>query len=511
MSSDDAWRPEAPGAGEERSDPEGPPRGEASHEDLSRPRRLHPAEIVLAALENLREILLAAVVGLLVGGGAGGMPPLAGVVLAVGGVAVAAAIGYVRWRHTTYSIAGEALHFRRGVVSPDETSVPLGRIQAIDATQGPVQRLFGVQELHVQTAGGGAEGEIVLRAVSDEAAAELRATAGLPDPVARDLPEWRLGPGALLVTAVTAPQLGVILPLMGGLAAAGDDLLFGGREGEQLVDQLPDDPGGIALVVIAVAGAALLLSFLGAIVAFSGFSLVRDGERLRIRRGLLARRAASVPLARVHAVDVVEGVLRRPFGLASVRMETAGYRSEAAAAQTLLPLVRMRDVPRLLGEFVPWLVDGVEEGPVPKRSLAGPPLERPPARARRRYALPPALAGTALGAVLAAIVPTAWPAVPLLALLGAVEGLLRHRSAGWRDDGRRLVVRGRVLARRTLLARVDRLQEHGLRASPLQRRARLVDFEAAVGSGRRARVRYLEASVAGALFERLRPRAARGG
>jgi putative membrane protein len=486
---------------------EGPTRPEAlsppPHAALSRPRHLHPAEILLAALENLREILIAAVVGLLVGGGAGGMPPLAGVMLALGGVVVAAVVGYVRWRHTTYSVAGEALHFRRGVISPDETSVPLGRIQALDSTQGPVQRLFGVQELHVQTAGGGSEGEIVLRAVSAAAAAELHAAAGLAAPVARDLPEWRLGLGALLVTAVTAPQLGVILPLVGAFAAAGDDVFFGRGEGERLIDTLVDDPGALVLVVVAVAGAALLLSFLGAIVAFAGFSLVRDGERLRIRRGLLARRAASVPLARVHAVDVVEGVLRRPFGLASVRMETAGYRSEAAAAQTLLPLVRVRDVPRLLAEFVPALAEEAP-GAAPATTL---PLQPPPPRARRRYALPPALFGGALGAVLTAVVPAAWPAVPLLALVGASEGLLRHRSAGWRDDGRRLVVRSRVLARRTLLARVDRLQEHGLRASPLQRRAALADFEAAVGSGRTGRVRHLEAGVAGALFERLRPRA----
>jgi putative membrane protein len=512
--------------------PAGPTRPEAlsppPHAALSHPRHLHPAEIVLAALENLREILIAAVVGLLVGGGAGGMPPLAGVMLALGGVVVAAVVGYVRWRHTTYLVAGEALHFRRGVISPDETSVPLGRIQALDSTQGPVQRLFGVQELHVQTAGGGSEGEIVLRAVSAAAASELHGAAGLPAPVARDLPEWRLGPGALLVTAVTAPQLGVILPLVGAFAAAGDDVFFGGGEGEQLIDTLLDDPGALVLVVIAVAGAALLLSFLGAIVAFAGFSLVRDGERLRIRRGLLARRAASVPLARVHAVDVVEGVLRRPFGLASVRMETAGYRSEAAAAQTLLPLVRVRDVPRLLAEFAPALAEeaqaaaaseaaaaaaaGETAAPTAAGEAAAPraalPLQRPPARARRRYALPPALLGAALGVVLTAVVPAAWPAVPLLALLGAAEGLSRYRSAGWRDDGRRLVVRSRVLARRTLLARVDRLQEHGLRASPLQRRAALADFEAAVGSGRTGRVRHLEASVAGALFERLRPLAA---
>jgi putative membrane protein len=203
-------------------------------------------------------------------------------------------------------------------------------------------------------------------------------------------------------------------------------------------------------------------------------------------------------------------------------METAGYRSEAAAAQTLLPLVRVRDVPRLLAEFVPALAEeaqaaaaGEAEAPAAASEAAAPaaalPLQPPPPRARRRYALPPALLGAALGAVLTAVVPAAWPAVPLLALLGAAEGLLRYRSAGWGDDGRRLVVRGRVFARRTLLARVDRLQEHGLRASPLQRRAALADFEASVGSGRTGRVRHLEARVAGALFERLRPPAARHG
>ena len=464
--------------------------------DLAHPRRLHPAEIVLGALDNLREIAIAAVVGLVIGGGAGGMPPLAGLMFALAGLAVAVVIGYVRWTHTTYWVAGEALHLRQGLISPDDTSVPLGRIQAVDATQGPVQRLFGVQAVHVQTAGGGGEGEIVLRAISDAAASELRAVAGLPDPVARDLPEWRLGLGALLVTAVTAPQLGVILPVVGAFGAAGEDVLFGGGEGEQLIDKLIDDVGLLILVAVAVAGAALLLSFLGAIVAFAGFSLVRDGERLRIRRGLLARRAASVPLARVHAVDVVEGVLRRPFGLASVRLETAGYRSEAAAAQTLLPLVRVRDLSRVLAEFVPALAGAEEQEP----------LERPPARARRRYALPPAIAGAVVGAALVAVVPAAWPALPALLVLGAVDGLLRHRSAGWRDDGRRLVLRGRVVARRTLLARVDRLQEHALRASPLQRRASLADFQASVGSGRKGRVRHLEAGVAGALFERLRPR-----
>jgi putative membrane protein len=466
--------------------------------DLSSPRRLHPAEIALAALDNAREVLFAAVIGLLVGGGSGGMSPLLALAIGVGGVLLALVAGYVRWMNTTYRVAGGALHFQRGILSPDETTIPIARIQAIDATQGPIQRVFGVHELHVQTAGGGSGGEIVLRAVSDAAAGELRNVAGLPDAEAVELPEWRLGLGGLLVTAVTAPQIGVILPVVGGLAAAGDNLLS--REnGERLLDRLPGDPSGIALAIAGVAGAALLLSFLGAIVAFSGFVLVRDGDRLRIRRGLLQRRAASIPLARVHAVDIVEGVLRRPFGLASLRVETAGYRSEPAAAQTLVPLLPVAGAQALLEEFVPGLA-----------ARTGP-LERPPRRAMRRYALPPALAGALIGGVVTALWSWAWPLIPALALLGGGDGLLRWRAAGWRLDGARIVVRGRLLARRTLLARVDRLQEHELSVSPFQRHARLASFKLAVGSGRTGRVRHLDRVVAGSLFERLRPRAPQPG
>ncbi len=466
----------------------------ASAEPRLSPRHLHVAEVVLAALDNLREILVGLVLGLLAGSG---RSPLLGLMLGLAGVAVAVTVGYLRWRHTTYWVAGRALHLRRGVFTPDDTSIPLGRVQAIDGVQGPIQRLFGVQALHVQTAGGGSEGEIVLRAVAAGEASRLRSIVGLPDPGAHAAPAWRLGGGALVVAALTAPQLGVILPIVGAAAAAAQDLLSP-DEGERLLGQLPDDAGGLALLAAALACAALLLSVVGGVVAFAGFTVTQDEQRLRIRRGLLQRRTASLPLARVHAVDVVEGVLRRPFGLASVRIETAGYRREGSAAQTLLPLVRVGDVPRLLAELTPAL------GAAPDV-----PLRRPPARARRRYALPPALAGAGLGIALAVALPGAWPGawpvIPALALAGAADGLLRHRAAGWSDDGRHLVVRRRLVARRTLVARVDRLQEHGVSASLLQRRADLADFHAAVGSGRTGRVDHLEGADARLLFERLRP------
>ena len=465
---------------------------------FERPRRLHFAAAVSGAVVALRGIAFPLVVAVLVGGSGGGM----GRALIFGalGVLFALGTGVVGWRTTSYSVAGGALRFQSGVLSPDETVVPVARVQAIDTVQGPLQRAFGVVELHVQTPGGGAAGEVVLRAVAPRDARALRAALGHAEPAA-PAARRRLGGRGLVATALTAPQFGVVLPIVGAAFAGADDL-FGGLVDEDLFARV-DTVAELALVAAALLGAAFTLSFLGAVVAFAGFEVERDGDRLRIRRGLLQRRTASVPVGRIDGVTVIEGLLRAPFGLATVRMETAGYRGEATPAKTLFPLVRTRDVPALLADLVPGL-----DGSPPK-------LERPPGRGLRRYVLPPALAGAALGAAATGVAQAtldgawagAWLAVGVLAALGAVHGLLGFRAAGLHLGPDRVVLRARRgLARVTLVARRRRLQETSVRRSPLQERAGLASFGVALGSGRRGAVRHLEAATADAALEALRPR-----
>ena len=60
------------------------------------------------------------------------------------------------------------------------------------------------------------------------------------------------------------------------------------------------------------------------------------------------------------------------------------------------------------------------------------------------------------------------------------------------------------LARRTLLARRRRLQEHSMSHTPLQARAALADLHVTVGSGGQGRARHLERATAEAVFGSLR-------
>ena len=142
---------------------------------------------------------------------------------------------------------------------------------------------------------------------------------------------------------------------------------------------------------------------------------------------------------------------------------------------------------------------------VPALALEPGQLERPPRRSLRRFVFGPLLAGGLAGAAAALFVASAaWPAIPLLALAGALVGLRAHRACGMRLAGDVVVVREARLARRTLLARRRRLQEHSLSHTPLQARAALRDLRITVGSGGEGRARHLDEATAEALFGALR-------
>ncbi len=459
---------------------------------LGAPRRPHPAAIAIEALRSLREMALPLVVAVVVGAGAS--EPSRAVIYGLLGLVVVVVTGVARWWTTTWSLDEQALRLRTGIFSRDEKVIPRARISSLDTVQGPLQRVFGVLELRVQTPGGGRNAEIVLRAVARREAETLRRALGhAAERAAAPDARLRLGARALLVAALTSPQLGVLVPVLGALGAAGQGLAENvDVRSSSTFDGLPDSVLGWLLVVAGVLVLAWLLSFVGALVVFSGFEAVRDGDRLRIRSGLLARRAATLPLNRVQGVRVVEGLLREPFGLASLRVETAGYAGQGAVTQTLFPLVRTRDAAAVLERLVPSL--GGSLGP----------LEPAPRRGLRAYLTGPLLAAVVAGAAIALLVRDAWPAIVVVLVAAAGLGVLRHRAAGWRVDGDRVVLRSRGLARTTLVADRRRLQEHGMRETPLQRRRSLADVTVAVGSRHRARVRHLEAATARGLLGAMR-------
>ncbi len=481
-------------------------------------RRLHRSAIGAEALDGLRQLALPILIVSVLGGGLSGEALVRAIGFGLAGLVFSVVVAAVQWQSTTWRLDADSVRLRRGVLSESITTIPLERVQAVDTVRGPVQRLFGAVELHVQSAGGGKAGEIVLKAVAPREAEELREAvrvasgeavagedhdaqlgasperpAGLAVPPAASpvRAAWRLRTGPLLVAALTSGSLGVLLPVVAAGSQVVDDVL-GREEAERL---LPDTLTEVAVLAGGVLLSAWVLSVLGTVVAFAGFAAAREGERLRIRRGIVERREASVPVARVHAVRVIESPLREPLGFAQVRVETAGYADEPATAQTLLPLVRRREVAAVLADLLPELE-------LPPEALTR--LEAPPRRALRRQLAGPVVLALLTAAALTAAFGAPGAAAFTLVVPAAALGVARHRAAGWRlDAAGRVVLRSRRFARTTSVADARRLQAVRSSATALQRRAELATLRVDVSSGRALRVEDLDQRTVDDLLGRL--------
>ena len=455
---------------------------------------MHHAAVLAGVVDQLRSFVLPIIVLAVIGGGNPRESLGRAAVYTAIGIVLSTTMSAIRWSTTRWFIDKDSVGLRTGVLSKSVTIVPFDRVQGIDTVRGSIQRLFGVVEASVQTAGGGRRGEIVLTAITEDEAEELRTAVhqgGAPavdeDHQRADTLVWELRPRALLTAAATSGSLGVLVPFVAAATQWGDDL-FGAGTAERL---LPNTYGQALRDLAIVVVAAWLLSFAGTVAAFARFRLTRDGTRLRVHRGYLSRRDALVPVERVHAVRVIEGPLREPLGLAQVRIDSAGYAKEPATAQTIFPLIRRDEAPALIARFLPEFA-GALDG-----------LEPVPPRAMRRYILPLALPWLAAGVALALVVGPLGLLLAVGATIGIALGFARYRAAAYRVDGTRVIFRGRRFARSTAVAKPERLQEVHVSASLFQRRAELATLVVGIGSGRRIGVEHLASGEAERVFETL--------
>lgn len=114
-----------------------------------------------------RKLQLAATTGVVIlGGGIGigiGVSPVVGLAVAVVAATIGAIFGVLVWRRYCawgYAEREDDLLVRRGVMIRRLTVVPYGRMQFVDVTAGPVDRLFGLATVQLHTAASATDARI---------------------------------------------------------------------------------------------------------------------------------------------------------------------------------------------------------------------------------------------------------------------------------------------------------------------------------------------------------------
>lgn len=499
-------------------------------------RRQHPLSWIFEAFTVLKSAVLPMIVFLVFSQG-----------LAIGWLALllvvpATVLGIARHLALSYSIGRGELIVRDGILSRSERRVRFSRIHNVDEVQGLLHRLVGAVLVKVETASGG-KPEATLH-LAPAAAAELRAGVFAK----RDEGEAESEEGEALVRVpladlvrlgliqnrgfvVVAAILGLFFQFDFGFGDLDDRLeellptVFEGGA-EQLVpgaleggvQQLAAGwlrvvAGGAAVLI----GAWLLLSTLSialAIVRFYGFTLVRRGDDLVARYGLLNRFQVTVPRRRIQRLRVEESALHRLFRRLGVRLDTAGGQSgaqpdspfgndgegPARGTQWLAPVTRGERLRSLIAAAFPKaalepLAEPVGTGgwrPFPRRAVY---------RLFRKSSLVVLLPTLGLYSL------TPWSLLlPLLLPLLFLVCRKVIASRFWRTTDDALWWRSGWPGRQLTVLPFDKIQLVEIIQSPFDRRARMARLSIdTAGSGvrRGAYITYLEDGDATALAERL--------
>jgi putative membrane protein len=426
------------------------------------------------------------------------------------GALVLLAWSTVEWLRRTYELEGGALRLEEGVLARKLRAVPFDRIQQVDLVRKPLHRLLGVATLRVETAGGGSAAEVDLNVVTLDEARALRASllqakarlaadhagqAAAGQPTAEAGPDaprtervlLRLGLGEVMLAGITGSRAAAALVVLGPISQATDwfpglsDWLFARFDPEAVT---PTTPAAFAAVAVLGVVVWLGLAAASSIVTDYGFTLARAGNDLVVRRGLLERREAVLPLARLQVVRIEESLLRRALGLASIRIQSAGRAggSDQTASRLAIPILQRTRVNRVLEELLPGAA------PVPRLLL-------PPPAARRRAVTRSVVAATL---VMAAVALPLWRltslgvlavpgalavlALPVLALAAAI-GLAGYRNLGHATREGFLYARVGVAIRVTTAVPVAKAQSGSVRSSPFQRRAGLATLHVDIAGG----------------------------
>ncbi|MEE9133468.1 MAG: PH domain-containing protein [Gemmatimonadota bacterium] len=448
-------------------------------EDREGWRRLHPVTPLLRSVQLLYAFVIGAFVARF------GGPTVVVLLVAIAAFAAWITIGYLRFR---YQVTEDSLIIHHGVLFRQRRVIPRSRIQNVDLRAGLIQQILGVATARVETAGGQGT-EATLHVVSRAEGERLRDTfvalpGGRAAPMALDMavPETVVHRATVLdlvIAGATSNRAGLLVAaLLGGdyfLDFMPTDWLLGRfippelMAPEAAVNSLVQTAQhnirafivGLSALTLFFVLAGWGLSVLASVMRFFDFRLAQTGGELRVSYGLFTRREKGFRRSRVQNVQVEEPILRRWLGLASLRVQTAGYGPGVKAderVETLAPIARTGEIPDYLTMVFP---DFEWESVVWRASHP---------RARRRLFIRRALVVVLVSTLLAVFVePRAL--VLLVALLPAwLLAAAHYRHLGHARAGGYVLTREGLWNRRTYIVPVRKIQALHLKQSPFQRR-----------------------------------------
>lgn len=273
--------------------------------------------------------------------------------------------------------------------------------------------------------------------------------------------------GRLFIAGTTSGSIGVILVA----------LLFVYSQASQFIPENVFNDTVLWLIQLSVffiIGLSILfliliwsLGVLGTMIKYGKFMIEKRENELFVQRGLWEVKELTIPFDRIQAIQLDQSLLRQPFGFVQISAIIAGGSFDSKEPfPVLFPLMKKREVPAFLAEFVPGYEAILEN-------------VRPLAKKGLKYYLGSSMFIFVLAFFLVLYFFPSFSWIPLLfILLSGFSGWFKFKEAGYAVFDNRIIFQRRgVWNKKTMMTYHRRIQTAEKKRHKLQQLENIASIE----------------------------------
>ena len=275
--------------------------------------------------------------------------------LLLGTVAVVLLIGtvaYLKYRNFTFYLDNENKEFiiSEGIFNKTKTIIQLNRIQQVNINQSLIQRIIGVYELDVDTAGS-AKKEGQIKAISHSLALALKARLmdnekqeisfiRLEDAVVSgataEHPFMKISFLSLLKVGITSnyvKSVGLILAFFATIYENSRSFIENSDFDEKKIDAYVDRGlamQSVAIIAIMILGFILIINLVRTIFKYFDYKITKQNGSLLLSFGLLSTKSTILKPEKVQIVTVSRNYFQRKMNILELKIKqaTSGEKEE---------------------------------------------------------------------------------------------------------------------------------------------------------------------------------------
>ncbi|AZB41948.1 hypothetical protein CEF21_06380 [Bacillus sp. FJAT-42376] len=372
----------------------------------------------------------------------------------------------LKWLTHTYEMTDSSIVLREGVFVKSQRNVPFDRIQNTHTAANFLHRMLGMTSLTLETGTNEGESPATFSMITQQESAAILEL--VQNQKQHGDPERTAAPGKKIYfqssrkdnikAACTSLSFFALFPILLGLYTQIDDVFSLDESTRQAAGYFKNHLWLLVPLVIGALVLSILVGYVQTAMKYGKYEIAADADRIYISKGMLSSSAFSIQKNRVQAIMIQQSLLKRVFGMAEIKLISAGSTgSEELETNSLYPFMAKREAYELLKQLLPAYQIEEEMSRLPKKVLL--------LRLIRPYY------GTAAVGILLAIFKNEWLWITgVVFLIAILSRILNYAFTSYLRKGTFIQIRKGGFVNETFLTRRERIQQIEVSHSWLQRK-----------------------------------------